>query len=187
MLADQTTTLSPTGFETLDVGGWQVVVTDGHAVLPEGMTHLPDRAFRNRTSLVSVAFPRSLVSIGTAAFDGCSSLASVTLPATLTSIGDCAFDACEALTTVTFPAGLTSIGDGAFHSCSALSSVTFPASLKVKHNHFAALPGWKLVRHKWDVSSLIVDQCYVMDIEPEIVKSGNSSVFEYVRGATSEW
>ena len=26
------------GSETLDVGGWQVVVTDGHAVLPEGMT-----------------------------------------------------------------------------------------------------------------------------------------------------
>jgi len=24
--------------ETLDVGGWQVVVTGGHAVLPEGMT-----------------------------------------------------------------------------------------------------------------------------------------------------
>ena len=47
MLANQTTTLSPTGSETLDVGGWQVVVTDGHAVLPEGMTHLPDRAFRN--------------------------------------------------------------------------------------------------------------------------------------------
>ena len=35
MLANQTTTLSPTGSETLDVGGWQVVVTDGHAVLPE--------------------------------------------------------------------------------------------------------------------------------------------------------
>ena len=57
MLADQTTTLSPTGFETLDVGGWQVVVTDGHAVLPEVMTHLPDGAFQGRTSLVSVACP----------------------------------------------------------------------------------------------------------------------------------
>ena len=61
MLADQTA-LSPTGSETLDVGGWQVVVTDGHAVLPEGMMHLPDRAFRNRASLVWVAFPRSLAS-----------------------------------------------------------------------------------------------------------------------------
>ncbi|EOD40061.1 hypothetical protein EMIHUDRAFT_121994 [Emiliania huxleyi CCMP1516] len=49
---------APPGSETLDVGGWQVVVTDGHAVLPEGMTHLPDRAFRHRTSLVSVACPR---------------------------------------------------------------------------------------------------------------------------------
>ena len=37
------------------MGGWQVVVTDGHAVLPEGMTRVPDGAFFNRTSLVSVA------------------------------------------------------------------------------------------------------------------------------------
>jgi len=63
------------GSETLDVGGWQVVVTGGHAVLPEGMTHLPDRAFLNRTSLVSVAFPRSLASIGNGAFFGCCALA----------------------------------------------------------------------------------------------------------------
>ena len=52
------------GSETLDVGGWQVVVTGGHAVLPEGMTHLPDEAFQHRASLVSVACPSSLVSIG---------------------------------------------------------------------------------------------------------------------------
>ena len=102
MLADQTTTLSPTGFETLDVGGWQVVIADGHAVLPEGMTHLPDHAFLGRTSLVSVACPRSLVSIGNNAFDRCTSLASINLPRRgLTSIGDYAFRGCSSLTAVT--------------------------------------------------------------------------------------
>ena len=80
----------PPGSETLDVGGWQVVVTDGHAVLPEVMTHLPDGAFQGRTSLVSVACPSSLVSIGVGAFVGCSSLVSIDLPATLTSMGKCA-------------------------------------------------------------------------------------------------
>ncbi|EOD38725.1 hypothetical protein EMIHUDRAFT_251672 [Emiliania huxleyi CCMP1516] len=113
MLADQTTTLSPTGSETLDVGGRQVVVTDGHAVLPEGMTHLPDRAFRNRTSLVSVAFSRSLA-----------------------SIGDCAFEGCSALTSITLPAGLTSIGKGAFHSCSSLARITVPTTATVDDEAF---------------------------------------------------
>ena len=76
----------PPGSETLDVGGWQVVVADGHVVLPEGMTHLPDKAFQDRTPLVSVAFPRSLASIGSSAFEGCSSLSSIDLPAGLVAI-----------------------------------------------------------------------------------------------------
>ena len=80
----------PPGSETLEVGGWQVVVTDEHAVLPEGMPHLPGDAFRLRTSLVSVACPRSIVSIGNGAFSQCSSLVSIDLPATLTSMGKCA-------------------------------------------------------------------------------------------------
>ena len=48
-------------------GGWRVTIAaDGSAIfkLPEGMTHLPDRAF-----------------------SGCSSLTSITLPSTLTSVG----------------------------------------------------------------------------------------------------
>ena len=81
------------------VGGWQVVVTDGHAQLPEGMTRLPDQAFHGRTALVSVACPHSLVSIGRWAFLDCSSL-----------------------TAISFPAGLTSLGYAAFHGCSSLSS-----------------------------------------------------------------
>ena len=119
----------PPGSETLEVGGWQVVVADGHAVLPEGMTHLPDDAFRGRASLVSVAFSSSLVSIGIYAFYRCSSLVSIDLPASLTSIGDGAFRDCSALTSVTFPASLTSIGDEAFANCSSLARVAFPAGL----------------------------------------------------------
>jgi len=108
----------PPGSEVLDVGDWQIVIIGGHVVLPEGMTHLPDGAFRNRTTLVSVAFPRDLVSIGSKAFFGCTSLAAVILPDGLTSIGTGAFSCCSTLTTITLPLpdGL-SIGDGAFFGC----------------------------------------------------------------------
>ena len=60
--------------EVVDICGWRVIVTAGHAAIPEGLTHLPPGAFRNRTSLVSVACPSSLVSIDHGAFFGCSAL-----------------------------------------------------------------------------------------------------------------
>ena len=115
--------------ETLNVGGWQIVVTDGHAVLPEGMTHLPDGAFSGRPSLVSVACPRGLTLIGDGAFLYCPSLSSIAFPAGLISIDSRAFCGCSALTSASFPAGLTSIGMCAFANCSSLSSATFPAAL----------------------------------------------------------
>ena len=119
----------PPGSETLEVGGWQVVVTDEHAVLPEGMPHLPGDAFRLRTSLVSVACPRSLVSIGNGAFSQCSSLVSIDLPATLTSIGDHAFFRCITLVSVAFPSSLATIGTHAFSPCYSLVSIDLPAGL----------------------------------------------------------
>ena len=87
---------------SLDVGGWQVVVTDGHAVLPEGMTHLPAWALFNRTPLVS---------IGSSAFEGCFSLVSVDLPASLTHLHrqPRLLALLRPHTTLTFPATLPSI------------------------------------------------------------------------------
>jgi len=122
-------TAPPPGSEILDACGWQVVVTDGHAVLPEGMTHLPDRAFFFRRCLVSVACPRSLVSVGSGAFDRCSRLISIDLPAGLTSIGHGAFHGCTSLVSVAFPRSLASIGVGAFSECSSLVSIAFPATI----------------------------------------------------------
>ena len=88
--------------EDLDICGRQVIVTDGHAVLPEGLTHLPPRAFRNRTSLVC-ACPSSLVSIGDGAFFGCSALEYIHPLDSLTSIGEEAFCGCVKLSRVTLP------------------------------------------------------------------------------------
>ena len=80
------------------------------------------------TALVSVACPRSLISIGDNAFGGCTSLTSIALPTVLTRIGDFAFDKCS-LTCIGFPAHLAFIGNGAFFRCRALTSVTLPAGL----------------------------------------------------------
>ncbi|EOD30145.1 hypothetical protein EMIHUDRAFT_203632 [Emiliania huxleyi CCMP1516] len=105
MTSDPTTAF----VQRLEVGGWQVVVTDGNAVLPEGMSTC-------RTTRPHFAFYN------------CSSLVSVTLPPTLTSIGRRAFSACSSLTSISFPAGLTTIGFAAFASCPSLTRVTVPTT-----------------------------------------------------------
>ena len=50
-----------------------------------------DDAFRDCTSLTTVAIPDSTTSIGSHAFDGCTSLTTVAIPDSVTAIGVCVF------------------------------------------------------------------------------------------------
>ena len=68
-------------------------------------------------------------SLGGYAFRNCSSLKTIALPASLTSIGEYAFEDCSSMTSIAFPAGLTSLGVGAFDGCDSLTSITLPDSL----------------------------------------------------------
>ena len=97
--------------------------------LPNGLTGIPHSIFNGCSGLASVTIPNSVTSIGYGAFNGCSALTSVTIPNSVTSIGDCAFNECSALTSVTIPNSVTSIGSDAFYQCSALTSVTIPNSV----------------------------------------------------------
>ena len=86
-------------------------------------------AFRDCSSLTSIAIPSGVTSIGRLAFDGCSSLASITIPSSVTSIGDWGFGGCSSLTSITIPSSVTSIEDNVFNECSSLTSVTIPSSV----------------------------------------------------------
>ena len=97
--------------------------------IPNGLTGIPNRTFEDCSGLASVTIPNSVTSIGHDAFYGCSALTSVTIPNSVTSIGNRAFYGCSALTSVTIPNSVTSIGSSAFEDCSALTSVTIPNSV----------------------------------------------------------
>ena len=97
--------------------------------IPNSVTSIGDRAFKDCSSLISVTIPNSVTSIGDLAFKGCSSLISVTIPNSVTSIGNSAFSCCNSLTSVTIPNNVTSIGSGAFSGCRSLTSVTIPNSV----------------------------------------------------------
>ena len=103
------------------------LVTD--LVIPDGVTSIGSRAFRDCTSLTSVTIPNSVTRIENYAFRDCTGLTSVTIGNSVTSIGDCAFQTCSSLTSITIPNSVTSIGEWAFGGCSSLTSVTIPNSV----------------------------------------------------------
>ncbi len=94
------------------------------AVLTDAIK-ISNSAFKNCSSLTSVAIGDSVTSIGSYAFYNCYSLTSVTIGSGVTSIGNDAFYWCRSLTSVTIGGGVTSIGEYAFYNCSSLTSVTF--------------------------------------------------------------
>ncbi len=102
---------------------------EGAYVIPDGVTHISDRAFSGCENLTSVSIPDGVTHIGDRAFSGCESLTSVSIPDGVTHIGDEAFWNCNKLTSVTLPNSVSSIGDGAFAYCAGLTSVTLPNSL----------------------------------------------------------
>ena len=80
-------------------------------------------AFRDCSSLTTIAIPEGVTSIGEKAFYVCKNLTSITFPESVTSIGDYAFYACISLSSITLPKGITSIGNCAFNSCSSLTDI----------------------------------------------------------------
>ncbi len=114
---------------TLGTGG------TGSIVYPAN--EIPQNAFFNssyvgKVSLISVAMPTSVTSIGIAAFTGCSGLTgSLTIPTSVTNIGSNAFFGCSGLTgNLTIGNSVITIGDFAFAYCSGLTgSLTIPNSI----------------------------------------------------------
>ena len=85
-----------TGFET-DQNTFDIPESiDGVPV-----TEISDNAFCG-SGLTSIAFPKSVTTIGYAAFSMCPNLKSFAIPDTIESVGSKAFDMCENLTEVEF-------------------------------------------------------------------------------------
>jgi hypothetical protein len=99
-------------------------------VVNDGVTNIPDNAFRGRSDIKSIIIPDSVTSIGVESFKGCTGLTSLIIPTSVTTIGDRAFYGCSNLPSITIPASVKSIGKDVFGSgCKNIKSTVITTSV----------------------------------------------------------
>ncbi len=106
-------------------------------IIPDFVTSIGEKAFRNCKSLESVTVPDSVKSIGWDAFENCRSLKSITIPNGVTIIGHGVFWGCSRLQSITIPNSVKSIGDCAFYDCRNLQKITMSDTItKIEDDTF---------------------------------------------------
>jgi hypothetical protein len=90
--------------------------------VPAGVTAIGAHAFQG-CALSRVNLPDELTEIGPRAFKNCASLTAPSLPSGLRVIGTRAFHRCPNLASIRIPAKVESIGQGAFASCPRLETI----------------------------------------------------------------
>ncbi len=122
--------------------------SSGHVLIPDRITVIPENAFFNCESLISVTIASSVTSIDSGAFQYCNNLISVAFAegCKLTSIGDDAFSSCYKLTSITIPSSVTRMETRAFKNCANLSKITFMPSSSLTTIGENAFDGCKSIK-----------------------------------------
>lgn len=82
--------------------------------IKEGVTEIPEEAFRSFFYYADFVLPSTLEAIGASAFRDSYGIASIIIPDGVTYIGDSAFYGCSSLASIYLPASLEYVGENAF-------------------------------------------------------------------------
>ena len=108
--------------KTLMING-SVHSSTSELVIPEGVTEIPNAAFRYFSNVTKIKFPSTMETISPSNFSGYFYLTEITVPSTVSSVGSDAFSYCISMKTATLN-NKGSIGNSAFEGCEALQTVT---------------------------------------------------------------
>lgn len=114
-------------------------------VVPDFITIIGDRAFKDCRRLTSVNIPNTVKHIGTEAFRDCSSLKEVKMSNLVRTIYRNAFSRCSALEAINLPSTLEYLGAEAFCKCVSLEEVRLPENIELRPNVFKGCSGLKSV------------------------------------------
>ena len=140
-LRDRLDSLQPPKFNISGKGDFvfypdESAQTDQQLFIIEGTT----LQYCNKSAKGLIMIPNTVTAIGKRAFKDCKQLTSVIIPNTVSSIGDYAFEDCESLTNVTIPHSVTSIGINTFSGCETLNDIIIPPSVKsIEYGAFAGI------------------------------------------------
>lgn len=103
---------------------------DSDVLIPDGVTEIGCKAFKNCENLKSVEIPNSVKDIGRFAFKDCINLTNITLPDGLKVINQGVFENCENLKSIIIPNDVITIDEFAFRGCASLINISIPNSVK---------------------------------------------------------
>lgn len=110
----------------------QYLGTETELVIPDNVVEIYEYAF-NKSNIISITIPSSVISIGYSAFYQSRFLSSVFFAenSQLISIGEAAFSECSNLNSIIIPNSVKSIGTSAFYLCENLVSVIFQDGIEL--------------------------------------------------------
>ena len=98
-------------------------------ILPSTLKRLTTKCFSSLDSMKKIELPEGITEIPEAAFKYCRKLEHIKLPSTVRTIKVEAFSCCYALKSIELPEGLVSIEDSAFEYCNNLTEIELPPAL----------------------------------------------------------
>ncbi len=105
-------------------------------IIPEGITHITNGAFRNYYGLEEVFFPSTLVEIGARAFENCTSLKFISLPFSVEKIGIYVFAQCVNLIHADLLyTQIRTIPECTFYNCKSIKGIFLPDEVEKISKH----------------------------------------------------
>lgn len=127
----------PDDLTTIDRRAFRQQSISGSLIIPEGVTWIGDQAFLECVNLTGIlSLPSTLRGISYMAFEGCKFTCELLLPQNLNSLGFNAFRNCSGLYgNLILPEGLSEIEESVFSGCSNLSGdLNIPKNVKKIEN-----------------------------------------------------
>lgn len=121
--------------KTVDISDYQKFIPT-ELIIGEGVTNIPQNAFKDCSYLESADIPGTVKTIGNNAFQNCTSLKTINLSEGVQTINQYAFGN-TAIETINIPDSVTFM-DSPFSYCKSLVSIEFPENVKLGGSSFLA-------------------------------------------------